>query len=191
MGFFSTLPGITLMLCLWLSPVKFSYLNFPYFVRHPIEQADLPLLTKTLIKEVGFFISNPSWFKIDVRPSLRWAEAGWQMMICDYVNCPLCVMSVGVSQWGASILGRLVSKRVKVRLRGFVPFWREVDCRRRYSSKGQYTPGVFLCHSFGKVLFSSGLKFVHIVFLCFKLDCFQHICDSMTASANQRWRCCH
>lgn len=97
LGFFSTLPGITLMLCLWLSPVKFSYLNFPYFVRHPIEQADVPLLTKTFIKEVGFFISNPSWLKIDVRPSLRWAEAGWQMMICDYVNCPLCVMSVGVS----------------------------------------------------------------------------------------------
>lgn len=80
------------MLCLWLSPVK-----FPYFVRHPIEQADVPLLTKTLIKEVGFFISNPSWLKIDVRPSLRWAEAGWQMMICDYANCPLGVMSVGVS----------------------------------------------------------------------------------------------
>lgn len=67
-----------------------------------------------------------------------------------------------------------------MRLRGFVPFWLEVDCRRRYPSKGQYTPGVFLCHSFGKVLFSSGLKFVRILFLRFKLDCFQHICDSMT-----------
>lgn len=84
--FFFTLSGITLMRCLWLSPVKFSRLNFSYFVQHPIKRADDPLLTKTFIREIGFFISNPSWFKIDVRPSARWAETGWRkndMGLCE------------------------------------------------------------------------------------------------------------
>lgn len=95
--FFLTLSGVTLIHCLWLSPVKYSALNFSFFVQHPIKRADDPLLTKTFIKEVGFFISNPSWFQIDVRPSVRWAETGWQGLECDYGSCPLCVMSVGAS----------------------------------------------------------------------------------------------
>lgn len=75
LSFYFTLSGIC---CLWLNTVKSSCLNVSYFVQHPIRWADDPLLTKTFIKEVGFFISNPSWFKIHVRPSVQWAETVWQ-----------------------------------------------------------------------------------------------------------------